>query len=464
MNSVPQLRDYQLNALALLNKGIMEGHRAQLLVLPTGAGKTTVAGQMIHTTTGKGNHVLFMAHRKELVEQAKNRLHQFGIHPGVIMSGWKHRRDREVNVASVQTLIKRELPHAKVIVVDEAHHSTSPGFKKILEQYPNAFIVGLTATPYRLDGKGLGSVGYTNIVAPIYLADLTEQGHLVPARYIGVPKDMSDVATKGGDYDVHQMHMKFDKSELYDEVVEKYQQYTPGTKAIVFNVDVLHSMSMRDRFLAAGIACAHLDGETPALERNRTLAAFAAGQFQVLCNVNILTEGYDLPTIETVILNRATKSKSLYQQMIGRGLRPAPGKDRCTVLDHGGNVWSHGPVDMEQEYTLDDVVKKKGPLQVAPVKDCPSCFFIQHIGARNCKECGHQFTMHVTERELPKGDFMELDDFLPKGVKLKEPLPAHLWKSYLEMNKSELEEVARIRGHKPGFVWVWLNKQKGAAA
>ncbi|GAB2528228.1 DEAD/DEAH box helicase [Rufibacter soli] len=463
MSNLPQLRDYQLNALALLNQGILDGHRAQLLVLPTGAGKTTVAGQMIHNTTAKGNHVLFMAHRKELVDQAKNRLHSFGIHPGVIMAGWKHRKDRAVNVASVQTLIKRELPHATVIVVDECHHSTSGSFKKILDQYPNAFIVGLTATPYRLDGKGLGSVGYTNIVAPISLGELTEQGHLVPARYIGVPKDMSDVATKGGDYDVHQMHMKFDKAELYDEVVEKYNSFAPGTKAIVFNVDVKHSESMRDRFLSAGISCAHVDGETSPVERNKILAAFRDGKYQVLCNVNILTEGFDLPAIETVILNRSTKSKSLYLQMVGRGLRPAPGKRHCTVLDHGGNVWNHGPVDAPDEYTLEDVPKKKAQ-QAAPVKECPQCFFIQHVGARHCKECDHQFTLHITERELPKAEFMELDDFLPKGAKIKIPLPDHLRKSYMDMTKEELQEVAEIRGYKKGFVWLWQQKQKEKVA
>lgn len=459
--NIPPLRDYQNNAIEQLRDGFRQGHRAQLLVLPTGAGKTTVASKLIHGAVEQTNRVLFMAHRKELVEQAKERLHQFGIKPGVIMSGWKQRANMAVNVASVQTLLRRELPDAKIIVVDEAHHSISASFKKLLEQYPSSAIIGLTATPYRLDGKGLGDI-YTNIIAPISLAELTERGFLVPARYVGSKMDMSGVKTTGGDYDVHQMHSMFDKKEIYAGVVEHYKQFAPNTKAIVFNVDVKHSEKMRDTFLESGIAAAHVDGETPPLERSRILAAFKEGRFQVLCNVNILTEGFDLPAIETVVLNRATKSKSLYLQMVGRGLRPAPGKSHCTVIDQGGNVWDHGPVDMEEEYTLESVKKKKMQ-QAAPVKACPQCWFIQHVGARDCRECGHTFTVHITERELPKAEFTDITDFIPKQAKVKIPLPDHLRKSWSDMTEEELKEVAEIRGYKPGWVWMQLKRQKEAA-
>lgn len=463
MNGIPSLRDYQTEAIEQLRDGFRSGHRAEILVLPTGAGKTTVASAFIHSAVEKGSRVLFLAHRKELVEQAKDRLHSFGIRPGVIMAGWKQRQNMSVNVASIQTLLRRELPPAQVVVVDECHHSISKSFKTLLDQYAaqGAAIIGLTATPYRLDGKGLGDI-YSNIVAPISLADLTERGFLVPARYVGSKMDMSGVDLTGGDYNVHQMHDRFDKKELYAGVVEHYNQFASGTKTIVFNVDVKHSETMRDTFISAGIPAAHVDGETSPLERSKILAAFKEGKFQVLCNVNILTEGFDLPAIETVILNRATKSKSLYLQMVGRGLRPAPGKTHCTVIDQGGNVWEHGPVDLEEEYTL-ETVKKKKLQQAAPVKCCPSCFFIQHVGARECKECGHTFTLHITERELPQAVFEELNDFLPKQAKVKIPLPDHLRKSWTDMTEEELKEVAEIRGYKPGWVYMQL-KRKGEVA
>lgn len=470
--NIPPLRDYQVLAKELLYAGHYDGHQEQVLVVSTGGGKTTIAASIIHGAYEKGTFVIFLAHRKELVDQAKNRMHQFGLRPGVIMAGWRYRPNLGLYVASQQTLSRRELPELPegkrmLIVVDECHHSVSAGFKKILNHYKDTYgkrvsIIGLTATPYRLDGKGLGDI-YSNIVAPISLSELTERGFLVPARYVGFKMDMSNVATRGGDYDVHQMHAMFDKKEIYAGVVEHYNQFAPGTKAIVFNVDVKHSEKMRDAFIAAGISAAHVDGETPGLERSRILEAFKEGKFQVLCNVNILTEGFDLPAIETVILNRATKSKSLYLQMVGRGLRPAPGKSYCTVIDQGGNVWEHGPVDMEEEYTL-ETIKKKKLQQAAPVKSCPSCFFIQHVGARECKECGHVFTLHITERELPKEVFEELNDFLPKQAKVKPSLPDHLRKAWTDMTEDELKEVAAIRGYKPGWVWMQLNRKREAAA
>ena len=249
---------------------------------------------------------------------------------------------------------------------------------------------------------------------------------------------------------------------MYDGVLEHNSRYAAGTKAIVINVDVKHSETMRDRFLSQGITCAHVDGETPALERARILEAFKAGEYQVLCNVNILTEGYDLPDIETVILNRATKSKSLYLQMVGRGLRPAPGKARCTVIDQGGNVWEHGPVEQPEEYSLEPTKKKKKGAGAAPVKACPTCFFLQHLSAPTCKECGHTFTVHISERQLKKTAFGELNSILAATVKAS--LPAHLRKSYMDMTKDELKEVAQIRGYKPGWVHVQLKRQQEKAA
>jgi DNA repair protein RadD len=465
MSSIPPLRDYQLEAIEQLRAGIRQKHRAQLLVLPTGAGKTTVASKLIHSAIEQGSNVLFMAHRKELVEQAKDRLHQFGVKPGIIMSGWKHRKHQPVNVASVQTLLRRDLPTAKIIIVDEAHHSISAGFKQLLEQYPESIIIGLTATPYRLDGKGLGDI-YSKIVAPISLADLTDRGYLVPARYFGSKQDMSDVASKGGDYDPSQMYNKFDKREIYDGVVEHYNKFAAGTKAIVFNVNVEHSVKMTDKFIAAGIPAAHVDGETSPLERNRILQAFRDNKFKVLCNVNILTEGFDLPTIETVILNRATKSKSLYLQMIGRGLRPAPGKSHCTVIDQGGNVWQHGPVDMPEEYTLEAVPpsKRKGA-QATPVKECPQCYLLQHLSRPTCEECGYVFRINIAERELKKVEFEEITSLTKiLAATVKPSKPPHLRKSYSDMSLEELKEVAQLNGWKPGWAYVQYKRQNKEVA
>ncbi|MGI4875263.1 MAG: DEAD/DEAH box helicase family protein [Janthinobacterium lividum] len=466
MPNLPQLRDYQHQVLEGVHAEIRNGHRRILVVVPTGGGKTTIGGAIIHGATQKQNRVLWLAHRKELVEQAHERISSprvgFGIPAGVMMAGVEPRRAHAVQVASLATLLRRELPAARIVVVDEAHHSVSPSFLALLDQYPDAVVIGLTATPYRLDGRGLGDV-YTALVSPVSIADLQAAGYLTPVRYYGTKKDLElkDVKTTGGDYNTAALFDKFNKRELYDGVVSNYQKFAPASRAIVFNVNVEHSLNVCAAFRAAGIAAYHVDGETPRREREAILASFKAGEFEVLCNVNILTEGFDLPAIETVILNRATKSKSLYLQMVGRGLRPALGKHHCTVIDQGGNVRHFGPVEMPEEHSLAKTKEKPGGAGAAPMKFCPGCEALLLIGVKVCPDCGEQFGEEAGAG-LAVEEFMELTPFLPKSVLVKStknPVPEHLKKNWLDMSEGELAEYAAIQGYKPGWVHYQLRRQ-----
>jgi DNA repair protein RadD len=472
--NLPQLRDYQLTTIAEVRAAIVAGHKRILVVIPTGGGKTTIGGAMIHGSIAKGNRALWLAHRKELVEQAHERISSpragFGIPAGLIMAGSPPRRKHQVQVASIATLIRRDLPTAKLVLVDEAHHSVSPSFLAMLDKYPHAVIIGLTATPYRLDGRGLGDV-YTAIVAPVSIADLQAQGHLTPVRYFGTRKDlepkMDEVKTIAGDYDAKAMFKEFDKRPLYDGVVANYRKFADASRAIVFNINVEHSLKVMEAFRATGIAAYHVDGETPRAEREKILKDFKAGAFEVLCNVNILTEGFDLPAIETVILNRATKSKSLYLQMVGRGLRPAPGKSACTVIDQGGNVRHFGPVEHPEEHSLEATAKKKGgsATSAPPMKCCPGCERLDLLFVATCPECGHVYSSG--EMKLEQEDFLELTDFLPKNVVvkgIKKPVPDHLKKNWLEMSKDELKEYAAIQGYKHGWVHCQLKRQVDVAS
>ena len=450
----------------MLYKGKRQGHRAQVLVLPTGAGKTTVAAVLIYWALSKGYSVLFLTHQKELVDQAHSRLSELGVEAGVIMAGHKYVEGLMAYVATVQTLERRKLPPAQLVFVDEAHHSNSAQFQRLLRQYPHADVIGLTATPYRLDGKGLGSVGFTNLVAPTSLRELEEQGHLVPARYISHRVDLSGVRVVRGEYDLEQLRERFDRREFYQGAVGNYQKYAPGTLAVVYNVDVRHSQAMRDHFLEAGIPAAHLDASMPRRERERVLADFAAGKFRVLCNVGILTEGFNLPPIETVIINRATKSKSLYLQMVGRGLRLFPGKTVCTVIDQGGNVYAFGLADEEEEYTLEDRPrgKKKADTAPSPVRECPSCSFLQPRLATHCRNCGQAMSPPGAAKDLPKAEFEDVTGLLRrkgKKQKKKDLLPERLRKvPFLAMSLPELWEVAETLGYKSG----WVNKVLEAQA
>ncbi|GAA4349932.1 DEAD/DEAH box helicase [Hymenobacter saemangeumensis] len=473
MSNLPQLRNYQLAVIEGVREQMKQGHRRILVVVPTGGGKTTIGGSIIHSSVSKGHRVLWLAHRKELVEQAHERISDrhkgFGIPAGVMMAGHPPRRKHAVQVASIATLIRRDLPTAKVVLVDEAHHSVSPSFLNMLDKYPDAVVIGLTATPYRLDGRGLGDV-YTAIVAPVSIGDLQAQGYLTPVRYFGTRKDLEPkldtVKTVGGDYKNDELYKLFDKRALYDGVVANYVKFANASRAIVFNINVEHSLKVMEAFRAAGIAAYHVDGETPRAERESILAAFKRGEFEVLCNVNILTEGFDLPAIETVILNRATKSKSLYLQMVGRGLRPAPGKSACTVIDQGGNVRHFGPVEHPEEHSLEATPKRKsgsGATSAPPMKTCPQCERLDLLFVQQCPECGHVYSSG--EMKLEQEEFLELTDFLPKNVVVpgaKKPVPDHLKKSWLDMSKEELKEYATIQGYKPGWVYCQLKRQEQA--
>lgn len=487
MNQIPTLRDYQHQAIAEVKASLAKlaaeikedptskKKKAVILTVATGGGKTTIAAQLISNSTDLGKNVLFLAHRKELVIQAKNRMHQFGLRPGIIMSGWAQRKN-EVMVASVPTLVRRlhKLSvRIDLIVVDECHHSVSASFRKILEAYPQAWIVGLTATPYRMDGKGLGDL-YSDIVAPITIADLIRRGYLVPARTFA-PKsvNLQGVKVTAGDYDKGEMYDRYNKREVYAQVVENYQRFAPGTRGIIFCVNVEHSKNTVNSFLQAGISAAHVDGEDNAHHRAKVLADFAAGKYQVLSNVNLFTEGFDMPQIQTVILNRATKSKSLYFQMVGRGLRPVyaqwhsllknasdqdnldaieeSGKTHCIVIDQGANILEHGPVDAEEAPTLQPSKKKRGG-GVAPVKECPSCFLMLPTPARVCTGCGHPFQI---EKEAKVEEFEEvrIGGLVVANAKKQKPMPPHLeGKQLWQLNENELREVQKFRGYKPGWV------------
>jgi superfamily II DNA or RNA helicase len=469
-------RPYQIAAREQMRSAFAEGVRSLLFVLPTGGGKTTVASDMILRGLERGKRSVFLAHRTELVEQAAARLAHFGVYAGVEQASRRARNSR-VTVASIPTLVRRpesRLPLADLVIVDEAHHSTSNGFAKIIRHYTErgAWVVGLTATPYRLDNKPLGDF-YQRLIAPVSMSDLIAHGHLVPPTYYAVDhRDLyQDVGVMAGDYKSSEAFAIADKPKLYGEVVDKYRSHADPTRpAIVFNINVEHSLKTAAALAEAGIQARHLDGETPSSDRESILRDFRAGRFPVLCNVNILTEGYDLPEIGTVIINRATKSRSLWKQMVGRGLRPAAGKTHCIVIDHGGNVWEHGFVEAPEEYTLFPEPKKsKAGESNPPVKVCPVCDAVAHLSARACADCGHEFPVgsitvdegaelvNVTELLMRSLEVATAPQIAPEPRSREElirTLPAHLkGRKFSEMSDEDLRQYALHMGYKPGWVY-----------
>jgi DNA repair protein RadD len=414
------LRDYQVQAIAELRVALKEKASSAVLVLPTGAGKTTVAAQLAKLMSERGARVWFCAHLYELVAQARARFEAFGLSVGEIAADAYYWPQRKIQCCMIQTLSRRlhtipkhELPD--FIFFDEGHHTAAGTYQRVLDACPTARRIGLTATPYRLDGKGLGQ-WYGELISPITASELVSLGHLVPARYFATEADLEGLSTQAGDYKVSDLYAKFNKAKLYAGVVNNYENYASGKKAIVFCVNVEHSRATVAAFNERGIPAAHLDGETPLAQRKRTLEEFAAGKWQVLSNVALFTEGFDLPDIGAVILNRATKSKALYLQMVGRGLRPSPGKSQCVVIDHGSNVKAHGFFDDEHEYSLEDRKKKKGlTVGVVPCKECPACGSLIRAGAMTCEHCAYVFP--DTKAHAEEAVFVEVSrQFLPPQV------------------------------------------------
>lgn len=448
-------RDYQLKAHGMVFDAWNTGHKKPLLVMPTGSGKTTTAALIIEQFIKESKKVLFIAHRRELVEQAYTRFAVHGMDAGLVMPGYQPKPKDLLVIASVQTLIRREVPAVDLIVVDECHHSLSKSFLRILDEHigKGEKVLGLTATPYRLDGKPLGFI-FDNLIVPTTIQELINTGHLVQPRYFGAKRDdLEGIKKVAGEYDSSEMFARYNKKVLYDNVINQYVEFGGG-KALVFCINVEHSLATRDAFRDAGFRVAHVDGETSVQERIATLRAFKRDEIEILCNCNLFTEGFDLPAIDTVILNRTTASKCLYTQIVGRGLRPSPGKEHGIIIDMGNNIQKHGFVEDEQEYDLHKK-KKKGD-GIYPIKQCPKCFSQVPAGIKICPICKHVFLIHETQ--IIAAPFEEI---LRSPGNRKEKMPQHLRKRWRDMTQEELQEVAAIRGYNPKWVYMQMKHRKG---
>lgn len=395
MSSRQQLRDYQLKADAEIDAAFASGHKSVLLVLPTGGGKTSVAAHIIHKTEAAEKATMFVAHRKELIEQCSARLDGQGVNHGIIKAGNKRVNNRLVQVASIQTLINRVRPkegqlighnyRADLIIIDEAHRALAGTYLDAIKEFPKARVLGLTATPYRSDGKGLGDL-FDCIVSASSPAELTRDGYLVPARAYTTPlePDFAKIKVKMGEFDKQAIEQAMNNADLVGDVYAQWKKHAETRQTVIFASSCAHGQSIAAVFKERGVKAEYLDGETPEDTRTRILADLESSAIQVVVNMGVLTEGWDCPVVSCVVLARPTKSLGLYLQMAGRALRPAPGKADCIIIDHGGNVMRHGLVTEEREYTLEG---DKGRADQSKTKTCYACRMVhdQH----KCPSCGH---------------------------------------------------------------------------
>lgn len=334
----PTLRTYQREGVQKALENLRSG-RHTVLVAPTGSGKTVMAAEIAK----EFKRVLFVAHRRELVDQAR------------AVTGTM------VYADTVQSIRKIKAGSVDLLIIDEAHRAAAKTYRQIINCYPSAVRLGLTATPLRTDGQGLCDA-FAEIVEVAKTDALVRAGHLVSFRAFEATDEalerLAQLRERGGDYDVTELAQLMNQPRLIGDVVSEYLKHATGRKAVVFAVSVKHSQALAEAFAARGVRAAHLDGRAKPKARSAMLEALAEGDVDVLCNVELFTEGWDCPPVSCVVMARPTQSLTLYLQCVGRGMRPHRGKRDLVILDHAGNIQRHGYPDQPRLWSIESAAQR----------------------------------------------------------------------------------------------------------
>ena len=459
------LRQYQLDAVENLRESVRAGNRCLILQAGTGSGKTIIAAQIIKNAVAKKKYVLFLAHRRELIDQCADKLERFGVPHGIIMAGRQGHVSQNVQVASIQTLWHRavkktrmHLPPTDLIVLDACQRSLSKTYRHLIDAYPEATVWGLTATPCRGDGRGLGEI-YDDMVCCPPVVELTAAGFLVPIKYFAPSApDLAGVKIRMGDYVEGELATRMDKQPLVGSIVENWGRLAEGRQTVVFATGVKHSMHIADEFKKAGVAAAHLDGNTPLDERKQILGDLFTGAITVVSNCMVLCEGWDCPPVSCCILARPTKSIGLYLQMAGRTLRPWEGKADCLLVDHAGCIYEHGFVDEPVPWDLDPKIRIKDAITNSKKKKarpitCPECK-CTFQGLAECPECGWAPKKVGQEYAWVAGELVEVR----KNAKA---VAARYTMQEKESWFQQLGQVAKERGYRDGWIGHTYKKKFG---
>jgi len=442
------LRPYQVALLDGARVAFRERKRAVLLQLPTGGGKTVSGSQMIAGSSAKGKICWWLAHRRELIGQTSKTFAAMGIMHGIIAGGNSSDPGKRVQIGSIQTVARRleTLTPPDLIIFDECHHLGASQWQKVFDAYPQAKIIGLTATPWRLDGKGLGQ-WFEEMVSGPTVAELIAEGSLSAYRLFAPTQvDTSAIKLQAGDFKKDDLAKLMDKPTIVGDAVNHYRRLCAGKRAVAFAVNVDHSRHIAAQFDASGIRAEHVDGTMDSASRDGAIQRFIAGETLILTNCELFGEGFDVPAIEAVILLRPTKSLSLHLQQVGRALRPSPGKAEAIILDHAGNSLTHGLPDDDREWTLADREKrKKSDKATVAIKTCSECFAV-YRPAPKCPQCGHVAEAKGREIEHVDGTLQEVDPAVLRAARKQEERRAQSIDDLIALGKS--------RGYKNPAAWA----------
>ena len=441
------LRPYQQEIVSHVGMAMDIDFRAPMVVLPTGGGKTVCFAHITETLSSEGKVVWIVAHRQELISQASGTLKKFHIPHGIIKSGFPLDAKKPVQVASVQTLVRRTatLPPPDVIIIDECHHAVSPTYLKIIAAFPRATVLGFTATPCRLNGAGLGTVFDYMILGPTNKF-LTENGFLSPAKYYAPPKkaDFSNVPMRGGDYATGELEEVMDEATVTGDAVAHYQRICPGVPMLVFCVSVAHAHHVAEQYRAAGYRAAAVDGKLSDEDRKDRIEGLGTGKYQVITSCDLIGEGLDVPVCGAAQLLRPTASPALHLQQIGRVLRPLPGKT-AIILDHVGNTAKHGFASTDFAWSLAGIKNKKSDKAPA-TRTCDACYSV-HTPAKVCPYCGFEYPVKsraLTAQKIVDGQLVEVEQTREERADEVKNARSH----------GELVAIAKSRGYQKPHFWA----------
>ena len=432
-----QLRPYQQQAINELRAAFNASHKSVILCAPTGAGKTIMFSSIVAQTVANNKKVLIVTDRKELLTQSDGALSLFGINSEALTPKTKKVPTNKVVVAMVETLarrIKKEeyltwFKSLDLIIFDEAHKQN---FDKLFEyKSERTYVIGATATPYRDGNQTELKKYYSKIINPIDIPYLIDSGFLANPISYGVSIDLSNVKTKAGEYDANQVANLLEQNKVYNGVIKNYKRICEGKKTLVFSGTIKSSKRILDSFLKSGYNAKHLDSEMPKEQRDGIINWYKETPGAILCNVGILTTGFDAPSTEVVILYRATKSMPLFLQMCGRGSRVTEGKDSFYILDFGNNIKRFGFWEKDgREWSLEKKKKNGGS---APVKNCPCCDALLYASAKICNYCDHEFI--PSKKEAEQVELIELT---------KEYQDEPKWKILKDAERANLDQLVKM--------------------
>jgi superfamily II DNA or RNA helicase len=441
------LRDYQQDLFDRIHGSIRRKVRNLLVVSPTGSGKTVLFCYIANRTATAGNRAVILVHRRELVTQTSQTLTAFGIPHGIIQAGVTPDPRHMIQVAMVQTIARRldRISAPNLIICDEAHHMAAGAYKSVVAAFPDAHLIGFTATPQRLDGKGLSDC-FKEIVPGPAVEWLMAEGFLSRPKYYAPPiiASLQGVKKRMGDYAQSEAAEAMDRPTITGDAVKHYRKLCDGIPAVAFCVTVDHAKHVAEHFRANGIPSETIHAGMTTEERKRIVTDLGNGTIKVMTSCDIVSEGFDLPIVGAAILLRPTTSLALHLQQIGRVLRPSPGKSYSTILDHVGNLIRHGIAEEEREWTLEGNAKRAKASEGLGLRQCPACFAL-HAPGPTCSECGFVYPPPKTAREIEEIPG-ELQEFTREKISLNDALK-------LCKTRKDLKKIAKARNYKPGWTY-----------